>query len=231
MNMKYMFYVDFDERRDWLKKCKACGIEKELSEFYGQQKYSKKMGNYIYYPPECKKCTSIRTYKYELENPDVAKKSRKNTYKREARKRVLYENQKTRSENGKYREWQQNNPDKTKQYGERHRKHDISKEQWLICKDYFKNIEGEWCCAYCGLLHKDHLARRLGKVFLMDLHKEHAEHDGANDISNCIPSCQRCNSRKRKKSLMDWFPKQKFFSEIRLNKINQWLVNDHKIMT
>jgi hypothetical protein len=210
-----------------LKKCTKCGIGKELSEYYSSQKFSKKKGYYTQYTAECKKCTSKRNYQYALANPEIPKKAQREIYKKESRRKVLYENQKARADNGKYREWVRNNPDKSKQYSERHRNHEITIKQWLACKDYFVNEYGDWCCAYCGFLQREHFGRRLDKTFPMDLHKEHVEHDGANDLSNCIPSCQHCNSSKRQKSLIEWYPLQSFFTQERLDKINQWLICDY----
>jgi hypothetical protein len=63
-----------------------------------------------------------------------------------------------------------------------------------------------------------------------NLHKEHVDHEGANDISNCIPACKSCNSMKNIKNFNNWYnDKNTRFNEERLHKIEQWLENDYKL--
>jgi len=62
---------------------------------------------------------------------------------------------------------------------------------------------------------------------LGDLHKEHIDDNGKDDLSNCIPSCKSCNSSKWKFDFEDWYKKQKFFTEERYNKIIKWLKEDY----
>jgi hypothetical protein len=69
-----------------------------------------------------------------------------------------------------------------------------------------------------------------GELKLTDFHKEHVLHDGANDLSNCIPSCKTCNSSKHTENLEVWYTKDKsIFSKDRLNRIHKWLNEDWKL--
>ena len=80
-------------------------------------------------------------------------------------------------------------------------------------KEYFNNE-----CAYCGLpleLHKE--------IVGQDLHKEHKDHNGANDLSNCVPACRLCNSTKHDKEFDDWYNKSNpNYTKSRYNKIIRW---------
>lgn len=211
------------------KKCADCSLYFEInsSNFYLQKRNSKRKGEYLYCPPTCKECTKTRNLNYSRANPEKMKLWHRKTNERPERQRALKENSELRRRNGRHLQWQRNNPDKTKQYNEQHRTHEISEEEWIRCKEYFAEESGEWSCAYCGFLHKYHTKRRLGKIHKQDLHKEHVVHDGANDLSNCIPACQRCNSSKHKKEMQEWYQQQPFFSLDRLEKINQWLNEDY----
>ena len=40
--------------------------------------------------------------------------------------------------------------------------------------------------------------------------------------SNIVPACQTCNSSKGAEDFRDWFMKQPFFSQERLNRIFKW---------
>ena len=115
------------------------------------------------------------------------------------------------------------NPEKIKEYQENHREHDISISEWNVCLDSFGNT-----CAYCGLPVEEHIGKRKDKYVVMNLHKEHVEHDGYNDIRNAVPSCRSCNSSKRQHDMEEWFRKQKFFSQDRLNKIIWWMTEGYK---
>jgi hypothetical protein len=135
------------------------------------------------------------------------------------------------------KEWRQNNPVLLAKYNkerELHKKHKITKEQWIACKDYFKNEQGEWCCAYCELPISQHYRLYNGILKLQDLHKEHFDDNGSNEIDNCVPSCQSCNSSKRKFTFEEWYTlnnkrlKPNVYSEERKIKILKWIQEDCK---
>ena len=54
--------------------------------------------------------------------------------------------------------------------------------------------------------------------------------EGSNNLSNCLPSCHRCNNSKKSKRFKDWYPELSgVFSEDRLKKIKKWLYEDYKL--
>jgi hypothetical protein len=133
-----------------------------------------------------------------------------------------------RQRDGKFRKWQQDNKDKIKQYQEnrkQHGEHKITKKEWESCKKYFNNQ-----CAYCGLPLEEHYIFYKGERRLGDFHKEHVDHEGSNDLSNCIPSCKNCNSSKHDIKLENWYTEtNQRFSKERLDKIHKWLNEDYKL--
>ncbi len=210
-----------------MKKCTACGEIKELNQFYSQKKFSKKKGEYLYYLPECKDCTIERSLRWQKENPEKRKAYLKiqNKQRREEIREFKKKNKEQIIES--QREWKRNNKDKIREYNqfrEMNKKHTITKEEWENCKNYFN-----YRCAYCGLAVEEHFRLHYGEMKQFDLHKEHVDHTGANDLSNCIPSCQSCNSSKHDFELKDWYNKNnENFSQERLNKILKWLNDDYK---
>lgn len=71
-----------------------------------------------------------------------------------------------------------------------------------------KEKEFSYSCAYCGssaLLTCDHI---------IPLSK-----GGRNIISNIVPACLSCNSSKNASDIIEWYTKQDFFNEARLNKV------------
>ena len=209
--------------------CSDCGEEKELSEFYSQNKTKSDGTPYIYYHLECKECTKKRTNKWREDNPEQAflieKRRRERMPERfkEVRRNFYVNN--TQHEKEYYKNWINNNRDKLPKYNEAHRKHDITDEEWENCKNYFN-----YRCAYCGLPVEEHYRVWYGEMKQFDLHKEHVDHQGENDLSNCVPACGSCNSSKRTFLLNDWYNESNpNYNMERLTKINQWLSNDYKL--
>jgi len=119
-------------------------------------------------------------------------------------------------DNGGQNNWYKNNPDKVRGYSQDRGKknHTISKKEWDACNKYF-NYE----CAYCGLPIIEHYFTRKGITKLGNFHKEHVIHDGENNLSNCVPSCGSCNSKKWKFSLEEWYTPEK--SRLLKNKVKE----------
>ena len=79
-----------------------------------------------------------------------------------------------------------------------------------IWEDTLKHFN--YSCAYCGEKHDV-------------LHQEHVipvSKGGYYNRQNIIPACQHCNISKNNRDLLNWYPKQKNFSQNRLDKINRW---------
>jgi len=181
--------------------------------------------------PYCKKCNVRNSSKYQqIDNREHYLEYKRNEHKRKYTpdKREYFREVSRRSRaKGNLKNWQRNNPDKLKEYREyreMNKQHTITKEEWLSCKEYFNN-----CCAYCGLPIEEHFNTFAGKLKHTDFHREHVDHNGANNLSNCVPSCKTCNSSKCTDKLEDWYIRQDFYNEVRLNKIHKWLNEDYKL--
>lgn len=70
-------------------------------------------------------------------------------------------------------------------------------------------------CAYCGRSMRK--SETLTRDHLLPVTK-----GGKTVQGNIIPACATCNSSKGNSDFKDWFMKQSFFSQERLNKIFQW---------
>lgn len=87
---------------------------------------------------------------------------------------------------------------------------DFTHQEWKECLIFFS---GE--CAYCGG------TPRKGQRLTRD-HLEPVSHGGRTIQSNIVPACGSCNSSKGAEDFRDWFMKQPFFSQERLNRIFKW---------
>lgn len=76
-------------------------------------------------------------------------------------------------------------------------------------------------CAYCGDDKKE-------------LHQEHIipmSKGGYYTKQNIVPACYFCNGSKHNHDLFEWYPKQLYYSEKRMNKILKWSGVDKKSNT
>jgi len=205
-----------------LKTCSDCGETLPLSEYYSVNQTTKEGEKYKWYMRCCKECNKNRTRKWRKENTDGYKKQYTKLNNTEKQKEKLKKSNRERRESGKYREWQQSFEGKQylnvyNGYRRQNKTHLITDEEWRKCKKYFNNR-----CAYCGVTEDKAIETQGNR-----LHKEHAIHNGANDISNCIPSCKRCNSRKWANDYTDWYTEENpVFNQNRLTKIKNWLERD-----
>ncbi|WP_144509854.1 HNH endonuclease [Bacillus sp. FJAT-22090] len=210
------------------KVCSICKVEKEITEFYSQKKKSVKKGEYIYHNPYCKQCTIQKGMKWESENKERTRERQRERMKRKDVQPYVKEQKRKYVEAGKHKIWQSKNKDKMSAYGRKrnqNKTHEISKEEWKNCKDYFN-----YKCAYCELSVDKHYRLWYGEMKQFDLHREHVDHTGSNKLDNCVPSCHFCNSSKREYSLEEWYNKDNpNFSQERLDKIIKWLNDDYKL--
>lgn len=85
-----------------------------------------------------------------------------------------------------------------------------SHQQWKETVIFFG---GE--CAYCGrTMHK-------GERLTRD-HLEPVSDGGATIQDNIVPACHSCNSSKGAEEWREWYMKQPFFSQERMNRIFKW---------
>lgn len=83
-------------------------------------------------------------------------------------------------------------------------------QEWKEVLIYFG---GE--CAYCGCTPRR--GQRLTRDHLKALSRE-----GSTCPSNIVPACPTCNCSKGAEDFKDWYMRQPFFSQERLNKIFKW---------
>jgi len=175
--------------------------------------------------PDCKYHCIEDTKQWRRDNPEWYKElnHKTNTNPSDKTRETYRVNSQTRRDNGKYYEWLDDNPDKQAKYIENHRIHDITETEWRHCLNVFNST-----CAYCGLPIGQHIVQRKGKYFIMDLHREHVDDKGYNDLRNCVPACRDCNSAKHDFIMIDWYSKQKFFTKERYDKIIWWTEEGYK---
>lgn len=96
---------------------------------------------------------------------------------------------------------------------------ELTMEEWESCKKFF-NYE----CAYCGMTQEEHYIK-----FGTDLHRDHFENWGRNDLSNCIPSCLACNSSKKRHDFYEWYKERDNggFDQDRIKRIEDWLHDEY----
>lgn len=177
--------------------------------------------------PYCKKCEKFKNAKYTKEHPEMHAKAMKKITNTEHTKLVSGKRSKRRRADGSFLEWQRSEQGKASSKKSRekrqYKEHTINEKEWQSCKEYFN-----YDCAYCGIHIENNYFTRLGITKLGDFHKEHVNHEGSNELDNCVPSCQSCNSSKHEYNIEEWYVQQDSFSEDRLNKIYRWINGDWK---
>lgn len=212
--------------------CTKCQIIKTEDEYYHHWIWKNtrtKTEKILYRNPRCKECGRKDYHERVKKDPEKRRVQAKIANQKPKRVLAHRANGKRQRLNGYLKQYQQNNPEKLKQYDlqRQHKNHNITKSEWAACKEYFNNQ-----CAYCGLSINQHFITRGGVTKLGDFHKEHVDHNGNNDLSNCVPSCRNCNSQKWKFEFEDWYIESNpIFSHARLSKIHSWLNKDYNIKT
>lgn len=200
--------------------CRQCGIEKDLTEFYTQN-VKRKSGIKIIYGSYCKECSkkNAEEWRRKPENREKWLQVNKNKNKQPKYKQMMKEASKKQKENGYYRKYQQENKEKINEYGKLRRmnkEHDITEQEWLDCLEFFNDS-----CAYCGITEEQAILK-----YGQQLHKEHLDHNGVNDITNCVPACRSCNSKKWEFEFDEWYNLDNpIYSKRRYNKIIKWLMS------
>ena len=132
---------------------KQCSICKEWF-IESEENFYKASSTTSNYKPYCKKCMKNKSTEWLYSHYDRKKKSGRKQYLRKEIKEYLSTLSKQRRLDGEYKKWQQNNKEKISGYNKKrqYKNHEITKEEWDACKEYFGN-----CCAYCGLPIDKHL--------------------------------------------------------------------------
>jgi len=186
-------------------------------EHFHKNKKNKTDGLY----PYCKPCARKKSIEWNHSNYERYRANVDRHKDDEITKQKHRRNAQRRKKNGLHQEWLDKNKDRQRMYGERRsiKNHNITDEEWDDCRQYFN-----FRCAYCGKTwEQNKLETRK------DLHREHVDDEGANDLSNCVPACRNCNSYKWKFSLDEWYnEKNPVFNQERLEKILKWINEDYK---
>lgn len=200
-----------------IKTCSICGEDKELSEYYFQNKKKANGDEYVYYQPYCKECTKNKSSNWIRDNHEKHLKA-KNKYNKSKKGRnsrnkynVVY------LKDGRYLQWQRENKEVVNSYSKnrnKHKSHDISNEELDELYEYCNSS-----CMYCGLSEEKHK-----ELYSQVLHKDHAYNNGSNGIDNCILACKSCNSSKRDENWDIWYtPDNPKFTEERYVRIKERL--------
>lgn len=120
---------------------------------------------------------------------------------------------------------------------------DLTEAEWFKSLDYFDDK-----CAYCECKLIRVVSRpkrnktrnkRKKKVRQTQNYKmrtlEHIEclnepNSAGTTAFNVIPACDKCNNSKGEKDIMEWFPKQEFFTEDNLDKIIDYRKEKYPIL-
>lgn len=177
------------------------------------------------YDSYCKDCSRKKYKKYRDEHADIYIER---TYKHYQENKEVYDERRTKwmKDNEEFvkeyrKEWLKLNSEHMSEYyanRSANKKHEIDDEEWKSCLKFFDNS-----CAYCGIPQDTHK-----EITNQVLHKEHFDHEGANDLSNAIPACRRCNSSKWAHDVDNWYPQQKYYDKNKLIKIRLWINEVHK---
>ena len=199
--------------------CSICLIEKPIEGFY-------KRGNGGFHN-YCKECHCEKTKAYAEGNREIVLKRKREYYQKNRVYAIKYfkdyniKNSKRNVERAK--EWRKNNIERARglsrnyYYRRKERQKSLisnfTVEDWNYCIDYFRDSNGETQCAYCGKL-------------TADLTQEHfipVAKNGHYTKNNILPVCKNCNSQKIDADFYEWYPTKKFYSELRVKKIEQYL--------
>lgn len=194
--------------------------KKEASKKYSQEHREEKREKDKQYYKDHKEEMNKKRKEHYLENKE--KELEKNRQYREEHKEEITEQRKQYYKENREkileekRKYLKNNPHinfnnhvKRRQLEEQ-QGNGINKEQWLEMMEFFN-----WKCAYSGIqLNKDN--RSIDHIVPLLLNGEH-------EIWNCVPMYMPYNSSKNTKNMEEWYIKQDFYSEERLNKIYEWV--------
>ena len=186
------------------KVCKKCGEEKDITLFCKSKKC--KDG----YTNRCKECKKKYDRQHRKENEEKIKEKKKQYYQ-ENRDKILKRVKKYYRENP-HVSFNANNRRRSKieQQGK-----GINGQQWFEMMKFF-----DFKCAYSDIYiggdNKDR-NRTIDHILCLD-------NGGLNEIWNVVPMYSSYNFSKKTNNPMEWYLKQDFYSEDRLNKIIEWQI-------
>ena len=174
--------------------------------YYKQNKEAISQRHKQYYEKN-KKVIKEYSKQYKKQNKEAIKEYIKQY--REQNKEVIkeYKKQYRQSPQGQVVKFNSSNRRRAKKQNQGN---GITKEQWMECMSFFN-----WRCAYSGELVSKQETRTIDHI--VPINK-----GGCNEIWNVVPAYRNYNSSKQDKDLLEWYKKQPYFSEERLNKIYEW---------
>ena len=219
---KVNFYKSKNGKYGLDSKCKEC-VRKDKRNYYEKNKeyyadYRKQNKEYYAnYRKQNKELYAEYSKKHYKENKEYYA-----DYRKQNKEHIRQYNKKYREENKEYlkdckKKYYQSaqgqvvslNGHSKRRQGEEQRGNGITPDQWLEMMNFF-----DWKCAYSGVV--------------LDSKNKTIDHivpftkDGEHEIWNIVPMNRSLNSSKQDKDINEWYPQQDFYSEDRLNKINEW---------
>lgn len=204
-------------------KCKRILIANNLNFHKG------KKGKYGYVE-RCKKCRKEeaqdnreknieKSKKWYINNKDKKSKydkeyKKKNKEKIQQRDKEYYKENKKRIQQ-QHKEYREENPhiqfnaDNKRRKLEENQGRGISKDQWYEMFNFF-----EWKCAYSDIQLNEN-NRSIDHIIALN-------NNGLNEPWNCVPMYRPYNTSKYISNMEEWYKKQEFYSEERLQKIYAW---------
>lgn len=186
-------------------RCKSCQEIYQHDYYISTREHQIEKATERYY--ENKEESSIYHKIMYKNNPDYFKDNMKRNM---AKNPELYK--------GIQKRWREANPDRVSYHAQQHRDHDVSTAEYNSMLKVFN-----YQCAYCGMTYDKHK-----KKYHEKLHNDHVDEDGYNDLRNDVPSCKSCNCGKHESDMEEWYKKQSFFSEEKLEKIKWWISEGYK---
>lgn len=185
-----------------LKWCSSCETVKPIEEFY------KSRDSLYGFCKECacKRSSQSRTNNHYYDRPEVKERTRIQQKQYRARPEVKehirmhtaeYRRRQYATEEGRQKELIRCHNRRTKIKGT------VTLTEWKETLEYFDNS-----CAYCG---------GTGKI--TQDHIVPVSEGGLNTKYNLVPACPFCNTSKNNRPLVQWYMKQPFATEERLQKV------------
>ena len=216
-----------------IKKCSKCGKLLVANTMNFRKKKDGKYG----LRAECKQCKSKLDKEYRQNNlEEIRKKDReRNRHLEDERKEYIkkYREEHKEEISEQRKVYYENNKEKIKKYNKEYNKDNphikfnsdskrrelkenqgsgITKEQWFDMMMFF-----DFKCAYSGVyIGGNSEYRTIDHIVSLNKNGEH-------EIWNCVPMHLSYNSSKRVQDMLEWYQKQDFYSEERLNKIYEWI--------
>ena len=180
-------------------------IAERSKQYYEDNKDKKKQ-----YYKDNKDKKSEYDKQYYKDNKDKILEYYKQHYKDNKDKKSEYDKQYHATPQGQAVQFNRNCRRRAK---EQNQGNGITKDQWLEMMNFF-----DWKCAYSDKYiggNNNRSIRTIDHIISLSQGGEH-------EVWNCVPMDRGLNSSKQDKDMEEWYQKQDFYSEERLQKIYEW---------